>query len=64
MIQFFTAGVSGCFEGAVVIESESESDITKQLKLLSKNPKIDPILSPRSADAFQLKQGTQEYLFI
>ena len=39
--------------------SESESDITKRLKLLLKNPKNDPIPSLRSANAFQLKQETE-----
>ena len=43
-----------------VIESQIESDITKRLKLLLKNPKTDPIPSLRSADAFQLKQETEE----
>ena len=40
--------------------SESESDITKGLKLVFKNPKNDPIPSLRSADAFQLEQETEE----
>ena len=36
--QKFTAGTSGYVEDAGLIESESESDITKRLKLLLKNP--------------------------
>ena len=43
--QKFTAGTSGYVEDAGLIESESESDITKRLKLLLKNPQNDPIPS-------------------
>ena len=58
LLQEFTAGASGCVEDTRV--SESASDITKRLKLLLKNPKNDPIPSLRSANAFRLKQETEE----
>ena len=60
LLQEFTAGASGYVEETGVIESEIESDITKRLKLLLKNSKTNPIPSLRSADAFQLKQETEE----
>ena len=60
LLQEFTAGASGYVEETGVIESEIESDITKRLKLLLKNPKTNPIPSLRSADAFLLKQETEE----
>ena len=52
LLQEFTARASGYVEDAGVIEKESESDITKLLKLLLKNLKNDPIPSLQSADAF------------
>ena len=58
LLQEFTAGASGCVEDTCV--TESASDITKRRKLLLKNPKNDPIPSLRSANAFQLKQKTEE----
>ena len=58
LLQEFTAGASGCVEDTRV--SESANDITKRLKLLLKNPKNDPIPSLRSANAFRLKQETEE----
>ena len=51
LFQVFTAEASGYVEDTAV--SESESDITKRLKLLLKNPKNDP-------NAFRLKQETEE----
>ena len=39
LLQEFTAGGSGYVEDADAVERESESDITKRLKLLLKNPK-------------------------
>ena len=47
-------------EGTGVIESENESDIIKRLNLLLKKPQNDPIPSLRFADAFRLKQGTED----
>ena len=58
MLQEFTAGASGCVEDTRV--GESASDITKRLKLLLKNQKNNPIPSLRSANAFRLKQETEE----
>ena len=60
LLQELTAGASGYVEDAGVIESESESGITKRLKLLLKNPKNDPIPSLWSVDTFQLKHETEE----
>ena len=40
-----TAGTSGYVEVARIIESDSESDITKRLKRLQKNPINDTIPS-------------------
>ena len=51
LLQVFTAEASGYVEDTAV--SESESDITKRLKLLLKKPKNDP-------NAFRLKQETEE----
>ena len=48
LIQEFIAGASGYVDDAGVIESDSESNKTKWLKLLLKKPKNDPILSLRS----------------
>ena len=60
LLQEFTAGASGYVEDTGVIESESESDIKKRLKLLLKNPKNDPIPSLRSAEALRLKREKEE----
>ena len=54
------AAASGYVQDNGVIESESESDITKRLKLLLKNTRIDLMPSLQSADAFRLKQETEE----
>ena len=56
LLQEFTAKTSGFVENTDVIESESESDITKRLKLLLKAPQNDSIPSLPSVDAFRLKQ--------
>ena len=56
LLQEFTAKTSGYVENTDVIESESESDITKRLKLLLKAPQNDSIPSLPSVDAFRLKQ--------
>ena len=56
LLQEFTAKTSGYVENNDVIESESESDITKRLKLLLKAPQNDSIPSLPSVDAFRLKQ--------
>ena len=56
LLQEFTAKTSGYVENTDVIESESESDITKRLKLLLKTPQNDSIPSLPSVDAFRLKQ--------
>ena len=58
LLQKFTDGASGYVEDIGVIESES--DITKRLKLLLKNPKNDSFPSLRSAHAFRLKQETEK----
>ena len=58
LLQEFTAGASGCVEDTRV--SESASDTTKRLKLLLKIPQNDSIPSLRSANAFRLKQETEE----
>ena len=60
LLQEVIARASGYVEDIGVIESESESGITKRLKELLKNPKNDPILSLRPADALRLKQETEE----
>ena len=60
LLQKFTAGAIGYVEDTAVIESESDSDIAKRLKLLLKNPKDDPVPSLQSADAFRLQQDTEE----
>ena len=60
LLQEFTAGASGYVEDTGVTESKSESDITKRLKLLLKNPKNDPIPSLQSANAIRLKQEKVE----
>ena len=60
LLQEFAAGASGYVENACVIESENESNITKWLKRLQKNTQNDPIPLLRSADAFRLKQETEE----
>ena len=52
------AEASGCVEDAG--ESEIASDITKRQKLLLKTPKNDASPSLRSANAFWLKQETEE----
>ena len=56
LLQEFTAKTSGYVENTDVIERESESDITKRLKLLLKAPQNDSIPSLPSVDAFRLKQ--------
>ena len=56
LLQEFTAKTSSYVENTDVIESESESDITKRLKLLLKAPQNDSIPSLPSVDAFRLKQ--------
>ena len=56
LLQEFTAKTSGYVENTDVIESESERDITKRLKLLLKAPQNDSIPSLPSVDAFRLKQ--------
>ena len=58
LLQEFTTGTSGCVEDTRV--SESLSDKTKRLKLLLKTPQNDPIPSLPSANAFRLKQETEE----
>ena len=60
LLQDFTAGASDYVEDAGVNDSESESDVTKRLKLLLKNPQDDPIPSLRSTDAFPLKRESEE----
>ena len=60
LLQEFTPGASDYVEDAGVNDSESESDITKRLKLLLKNPQDDPISSLRSTDAFPLKRKSEE----
>ena len=56
LLQKFTAKTSGYVENTDVIESESESDITKRLKLLLKASQNDSIPSLPSVDAFRRKQ--------
>ena len=56
LLQEFTAKTSGYVENTDVIESESESDITKRLKLLLKASQNDSIPSLPSVDAFRRKQ--------
>ena len=58
LLQEFTAGAIGCVEDTRV--SEGASDMKKRLKLLLKNPKNEPIPSLQSANAFRLKQETEE----
>ena len=58
LLQEFTAGASGCVEDTCV--SGRASDITKWLQQLLKYPKNDLISSLRSANAFRLKQETEE----
>ena len=60
LLQEFTPGVSGYVEDAGVIENWSESDVTIRLKQLLKKPQNHPIPSLQSADAFPLKQETEE----
>ena len=60
LLQEITIGASGYVEDAGVIESECESDVTKRLKQLLKNPKNDPVPSLPSANTLRLKQETQE----
>ena len=55
-----TAGTSRYVEDARIIESDNESDITKRLKRLQKNPINDTIPSLWSADAFQIKREIEE----
>ena len=55
LLQEFKAEASGCVEDTCICESAS--DITKQLNVLLKIPKNNPIPSLRSANAFRLKQG-------
>ena len=61
-LQEFTAGASGYVEYTGVIKGESESNIMKRLKIfLKRQKKSDAIPSLRSADAFLLKQKTEEF---
>ena len=60
LLQEVIAGSSGYVEVTGVIESESESDMTKWLKGLLINQQNDSISSLRPADAFRLKQEIEE----
>ena len=60
LLQEVIAGSSGYVAVTGVIESESESDMTKWLKGLLINQQNDSISSLRPADAFRLKQEIEE----
>ena len=60
LLHEFTAGTSGYVEDAGVIESDTESDITKRLNLLHKNPINATIPSLQSGDALLMKWETEE----